>query len=187
MKLVVGLGNPGRKYVQTRHNVGFDIVAEVGRKFGVEPAKSRFQGETMEVVVNNNKAILLCPHTYMNLSGQSVREAYDFYKLDPEDILICCDDLNLPLGRLRFRAKGTAGGQKGLADIIKKLNTTEVPRLRFGIDPTPPRWNTADYVLSKFKEEDREEVGVSVAEAADGVADWITQDISFCMNRYNAA
>src|ERR671924_550829 len=112
MKLIVGLGNPGRKYAGTRHNIGFDVLAELARKHGQAPPRAKFQGEVAEAAIEGEKVLLLTPLTYMNLSGSSVQPARDFYKLTNDDILVICDDFNLPLGKLRMRRKGSAGGQK---------------------------------------------------------------------------
>src|SRR6185295_497228 len=119
MKLVVGLGNPGRRYQGTRHNVGFLVLEELARRHGQGKPKSSFQGETVEAAMAGEKTLLLAPHTFMNRSGSSVVQARDFYKLTNEEVLIVCDDFALPVGKLRFRPKGSAGGQNGLADIIR--------------------------------------------------------------------
>ncbi len=185
MKLIVGLGNPGRKYAETRHNVGFEVVASLARQFGQTQPKVRFQGEVVEAGIGSEKVLLLCPHTFMNRSGGSVRPAVDFYKLTPAEVLVVCDDFNLQLGQLRFRAKGSAGGQKGLADIIRCLGTEEVPRLRIGIGPPPAGWDVADYVLSKFAKEETPSIQVTVEQAAAAAAEWATLGIDHCMNRYN--
>ena len=132
-QLVVGLGNPGERYARTRHNVGFAVLAELARKFATGRAKSKFHGEVVEAELDGQKALLLGPETYMNRSGTSVQAARDFYKLPHEDLLIICDDLNLSLAKLRFRARGSSGGQKGLADVINRLGTEEFSRLRIGI------------------------------------------------------
>jgi len=125
MKLVVGLGNPGRKYDGTRHNVGYEVVAELARRHAAGRARLAFQGEMSEVAIGAERTWLLLPHTYMNRSGGSVGAAFDFYKLAVGDVLVICDDLNLPLGKLRIRASGSAGGQKGLQDILKRLGTED--------------------------------------------------------------
>ena len=185
MKLIVGLGNPGRKYVGTRHNIGWEVLAEFHRRHGTAPPRRRFQGEWAEGLVDSQAVWLLCPHTYMNRSGSSVQPARDFYKLDSQHLIVVCDDLNLPVGRLRFRAKGSAGGQKGLADIIARLGTDEFPRLRIGIGGPPPRWDAADYVLSRFDPDERSVIDAAVQRACEGLADWVRQGIQYCMNRYN--
>jgi len=132
MKLIVGLGNPGKKYEDTRHNVGFEVVCELIRRYQPGRPKTKFQGEYYESRISDESALLLMPHTFMNLSGGSVQKARDFYKIENADILVICDDLNLALGRLRFRPKGSAGGQNGLADILQRLGTQQVSRLRVG-------------------------------------------------------
>ncbi|QDS92678.1 Peptidyl-tRNA hydrolase [Roseimaritima multifibrata] len=185
MKLVVGLGNPGRRYDQTRHNVGFAMAAEFAKMIGGDSPRGRFDGDWIEGSVEGTKVGLLCPLKYMNASGLSVRQATDFYKLSAADVLVVCDDMNLPLGRLRIRAGGSAGGQKGLADVIRHLATDRVPRLRVGIDPPPSGWNVPDYVLSKFKSSEQATVDQAVQRAAFAAADWVQHDLAFCMNRYN--
>ena len=140
MKLIVGLGNPGRKYAGTRHNVGFEVLAELGRRAAAGRPRTKFQAELLEAMVGGEKVLLLSPLTYMNRSGSSVQPARDFYQLDNEDLLIICDDINLPLAKLRFRAKGSSGGQKGLEDILRRLGTDQVPRLRLGVGQPPAQW-----------------------------------------------
>lgn len=194
MKLVVGLGNPGRRYQGTRHNVGYLILAELARKFGRTPLRERFHGEVVEADFrepgeacspNDAKALLLSPTTFMNLSGTSVQEAMSFYKLSNHELLVLCDDLNLPVGKLRFRASGSAGGQKGLENIIARLGTEEFSRLRLGIGAAPEGWNWADYVLGKFRADETPLVEHAVVVAAEAVAVWARKGIEFCMNQYN--
>lgn len=185
MKLVVGLGNPGRRYQGTRHNIGYVVLAELARRFGTTPPKAKFHGEVVEAEISGQKALLLSPTTYMNLSGTSVQEAKSFYKLADEDLLVICDDLNLPVGKLRFRARGSSGGQKGLEDIIQRLGTEEFSRLRIGVGTAPEGWNWADYVLGKFTAEELPLIDQAVKVAADAVATWAAQGIQLCMNQYN--
>lgn len=185
MKLVVGLGNPGRKYQATRHNVGFEVLARLARQHGKGTPKASFQGEVVDSDLAGERVLLLCPHTFMNKSGSSVVLARDFYKLNHEDLLVVCDDFNLPLAKLRFRARGSAGGQKGLEDIRRALGTDEFPRLRIGIGPVPTSWDAADFVLGKFSKEEREQIDVTIAEASDAVQAWATKGLSHCMNAYN--
>ena len=185
MKLIVGLGNPGRRYEQTRHNVGFMVAARIASQIGADTVKVRFDGEVAEGVAGE-KLVVLCPQTYMNASGKSVRKACDFYKLSPSDILVICDDLDLPTGRLRFRGTGSAGGQKGLADIIRHLGTDQVARLKIGIDRPPSGWDPADYVLGKFAPDEQKEMEFAISLAAKAAIDWSTQGIGFVMNCYNA-
>ena len=185
MKLVVGLGNPGNRYVGTRHNVGFEVLAKLAHQYEMGASRQRFQAEVGEIRVGTEKVILLSPLTYMNRSGSSVQPACDFYQLDGEDVLVVTDDLNLEVAQLRLRKKGSAGGQKGLADIIRRLGTDEVPRLRIGIGPVPPRWDAADFVLGKFTPEQRELIDQAVSKAAKAVVDWVQHDLQYCMNLYN--
>lgn len=185
MRLVVGLGNPGRKYQGTRHNVGFEVLAALARKYATGPVRGKFEGEVSEVIQGDCRALLLCPLTYMNRSGASVRAAYDFYKLQLPQLLVVCDDFNLPLGKLRFRAAGSAGGQKGLADIIQRLGSDEFARLRIGIGAPPADWDPVDYVLSRFRDDERELMEASIQQAVRGVSDWMTQGVEHCMNHYN--
>jgi len=189
MKLIVGLGNPGRKYEGTRHNVGFDVLSLLARRAGAGGAKKAFQGETTDIVIGAERTMLLWPHTFMNRSGSSVVEARDFYKLTNADVLAVCDDLNLPLGKLRLRPKGSAGGQKGLADIIRCLGGEDVGRLRVGIgspSDVHPDMNAADFVLAKFSKREQTEMDLAVQLAADAAECWVREGIAAAMNRYNA-
>ena len=186
MKIVVGLGNPGSKYQGTRHNVGFEVIeALVERHAFGGRAKSKFNANMHEVMIGSTKVILLSPLTYMNLSGQAVRAAVDFFKLDLEDLMVVCDDLNLDAGRIRIRPKGSAGGQNGIKDIINRLGTQEFPRLRLGIGRPPANWDAADYVLGKFEEHDRVVIGDSVKQAAKACEFWIENGLPATMNQFN--
>ena len=185
MKLIVGLGNPGRRYQATRHNVGFAVLAELANRHATGRPKSKFQGDTVEADLKGQKALLLSPVTYMNNSGASVLAARDFFKLPVENLLVVCDDLNLPLGRLRFRAKGSSGGQKGLTDVIRRLGTEQFPRLRIGIGSPPEGWDATDYGLGKFTRQEIPEIEDAVWHAAEAVAVWAREGIEHCMNQYN--
>lgn len=185
MKMVVGLGNPGRKYKDTRHNVGYMVLTELNRRHGGGTPRNRFHADAVEVVISGERTLLLAPLTYMNLSGTSVAEACGFFKLSLEDLLVICDDINLPLGKLRMRSKGSSGGQKGLADIINRLGNEEFARLRVGIGEPPSGRDAADYVLEKFTKKETSEIETAVMQAADAVVFWISQGIEACMNRHN--
>ncbi|MEX0678743.1 MAG: aminoacyl-tRNA hydrolase [Pirellulales bacterium] len=185
MKLVVGLGNPGRKYEGTRHNVGFRVAAELAEKHGRTKPRRTFQGELVEAAIDAEKLLLLCPHTLMNLSGGSVLEARDFYKIPHDDLLIVSDDLNLPLGKLRFRKSGSSGGQRGLKDIIRRLGTDEIPRLRIGIGSAAAGRDAADFVLGRFTKDEKPEIDVAIGRAADAVEIWFREGVAAAMNRYN--
>lgn len=185
MKLIVGLGNLGRKYDQTRHNVGFEVLDRLAKRFGDGAARDKFDGRLMEARVGGERVLLLWPHTFMNRSGDCVGPVIEFYKLELADLLVVCDDFNLPLGKLRFRRDGSAGGQNGLADIIRRLGTEEFSRLRLGIGPVPENWDAADFVLGKFAADERDTVDEILARAADGAECWVTDGIETCMNRFN--
>jgi peptidyl-tRNA hydrolase, PTH1 family len=188
LKIVVGLGNPGAKYTGTRHNVGFAVLDSLQTKFGNSAPKIGSDSKTSTIEINSTKVILLWPLTYMNLSGRSVQPLVNFYKIDTtKDLLVICDDLSLPLGKLRIKPKGSAGGQKGLADILQRLGDQQIPRLRIGIDPTPANWDTADYVLSKFRAEEQPTINQAVELAVEAIQNWCLHDLQYCMNRYNQA
>ena len=187
---MVGLGNPGRRYARTRHNVGFRVLATLGRRWGADAGRSAFGGRVYDARPSRQDAgarrvMLFEPHTYMNRSGRAVQELAAFYKAAAGDMLVVLDDLNLPLGRLRARASGTAGGQKGLADVLQALGTQDVPRLRIGIGQPPPRMDATDFVLSVFTEDEEEVIGVAVAQAADAVEDWLFSGLTLVMEKYN--
>ncbi len=185
MKVVVGLGNPGREYTGTRHNVGFEVVAEFARRHAQGRPQAKFQAEIVDCSLAGEKVLIATPLTFMNLSGRSVRPLLDFYKLSPESLLVICDDLSLPNGQIRTKGKGSSGGQKGLQSIIQMLGTQDFPRLRIGIDPTPPQWETADYVLGKFNTEQRSQMDSSVYQAANAVEIWVKEGLTACMNQFN--
>lgn len=185
MKLVIGLGNPGAKYVRTRHNVGFDVVAELAKRFGAGKPQSKFQAEMQEIVVRSEKLLLISPLTFMNLSGESVWQFVRFYQPEPSDIVVICDDMNLPTGRLRWRPSGSAGGQNGLKNIIEKLGHSEFPRLRVGIDRPPGRMDTTAWVLGKFRDDENTEIEIAVMRAADSVEKWVSDGIEPTMSEFN--
>ncbi len=189
MKLVVGLGNPGAKYRRTRHNVGYMVLAELASRFasaGGATPRSKFHADFIDTRDRSGKPVsLLCPTTYMNRSGLSVSEATRFYKIPSEDILVVCDDLNLPFSRLRVRSEGGSGGQKGLADIIRCLGTEKIPRLRVGIGEPPGNMDAAGYVLMNFTEKEQSDLAITVKEAADAVELWLSDGVGETMNRYN--
>lgn len=185
MKLIVGLGNPGPRYNKTRHNIGFEVLNAFADRHFFPVAKSRFEGLVTDHSINGEKVVLLAPQTYMNASGKSVRQCVDFYKIDHNDVMVVVDDMNLDVGRIRIRASGSAGGQKGLADTIRHLGTDKVSRLRFGVGRPPGRMAASDYVLQRFTEAERPLVDVCVQEAAEGLEHWIKDGIEKAMNLLN--
>ncbi len=186
MKVVVGLGNPGKKYERTRHNVGFDTLAQLADCHSVVSFKSQFEAIVREFSFADDKVLLVAPQTYMNLSGRSVAALVKFFKLPASDVLVVCDDINLPVGRLRMRGAGSAGGQKGLQDIIQRLNTQEVPRLRMGVGRPPVGFSAADYVLGRFRPEEAEVISQAVQTAVNGIECWIQNGLEIAMNQVNA-
>jgi PTH1 family peptidyl-tRNA hydrolase len=185
MKLIVGLGNPGRKYEKTRHNVGFEVLEMLVARNAADTAKEKFNGRIADATIAGQKALLLWPLTLMNLSGQSVGPAAKFYDVPLADMLVVCDDFNLPLGKLRFRSQGSAGGQKGLDDIIRRLGSQEVPRLRIGIGPVPDAWDAADFVLGKFNRSEQTVIEDMIALAAEAVECWVAEGMEAGMSRFN--
>lgn len=184
-KMIIGLGNPGKSYANTRHNVGFVVIDELSRRLNIPVTTSRFKGYYGETVINGKKVILLKPQTYMNLSGESVRELLDWYKADPSEILIIYDDLDLPVGQLRLRLKGSAGGHNGVKSIILHTNTDEIKRIKIGINRPPAGWSVADYVLSKFAAHEIEDMVKVIHRAADAVETWFHEPFEKVMNTYN--
>jgi len=185
MKLVAGLGNPGRAYDGTRHNIGFDVLEVLSKRAGGPGRRARFQGEFSQATIRGCPVLLLWPLTWMNLSGASVLAAKDFYKIDNADILVLCDDFQLPTDTIRLRGNGSSGGQKGLSDILARLGSNAVPRLRIGVGPLPAGWTSADFVLGKFTKAERPEVAALVERAADAVEEWVGAGIESAMNRFN--
>jgi PTH1 family peptidyl-tRNA hydrolase len=186
MKIVVGLGNPGRKYFGTRHNIGFDVLDALARRSATTGGRRvRFQAEVQEARMDGEQVLFVWPQTYMNLSGRSVGEAVEFYKLDYSRLLIVCDDFHLPVGTIRLRARGSAAGQKGLADVLQRLGTEEVGRLRIGVGPLPAGWAATAFVLGKFSEDEKPAVVATVGRAVEGITCWIRDGIDVAMNAYN--
>ena len=185
MKLLVGLGNPGHVYQGTRHNVGFEVLDVLAARAGSPTRRPRFQADTAQAMIRGTPVLLLWPLTWMNLSGSSVLAARDFYKIADSDMLVMCDDFNLPLDSIRLRPAGSAGGQNGLADILTRLGTTAIPRLRLGIGPVPKGWKSADFVLGRFAAEERDRVAVAVQRAADAAEAWVGLGVQAAMNTFN--
>ncbi|MFN3159578.1 MAG: aminoacyl-tRNA hydrolase [Rubinisphaera brasiliensis] len=185
MKVIVGLGNPGGKYEGTRHNVGFEVLYELARKWQASGVTRAHEAEIAEVHVAGEKTLLVAPQTFMNLSGRSVGSLMKFYKVDLEDLLVISDDLNLPCGQLRLRASGSSGGQKGIRDIIAHLGTEDFPRLRVGIGRPPGRMDVSTFVLKRFLAEERETMDLTVRDAVDAVELWLREGVTAAMNKVN--
>ncbi len=185
-RLIVFLGNPGPKYSGTRHNVGFQTADALEKRLNVRINKAKFRALTARCSLGGESVLLMKPQTYMNLSGDAVREAVRFYKLEPEAVLVVCDDVSLPCGKLRFRTKGSAGGHNGLKDIISKLGSEDFPRLKIGVGAPPhPDYDMADWVLGSFKNREAEEISSAVQTAAEAIEVFIREGAEKAMNRYN--
>ncbi len=184
MKLVVGLGNPGSKYEGTRHNIGFEVIDRLAEGGAGARFSRKFDGLQAEAEIDFRRVLLLKPETFMNLSGRSVGQALRFYKLELADLLVVCDDLSLPLGKLRIRGGGTDGGQKGLRDITAHLGTDAFARLRIGIGDRGPI-DAVDFVLSRFRSAERPVIDDALILASQAVAVWVTQGLAPAMNRFN--
>lgn len=186
MKLIVGLGNPGREYETTRHNIGFMVIDELSKRWNIPLNQQKFKGIYGSGVVGGEKVVLLKPLTYMNLSGESIRPLMDFYKLDVEDFVVMYDDLDLPVGKLRLRMKGSAGGHNGIKSTIAHLGTQEFNRIRIGIDRPKNGMKVVDYVLGRFTSEEMPEVQHSINKSADACEKWLTVPFFQVMNTFNA-
>jgi peptidyl-tRNA hydrolase, PTH1 family len=185
MKIVVGLGNPGDKYTGTRHNVGFDVLAELGHRGGAGKPKARFEAMVTEISCGAEKLLLVAPQTFMNLSGRSVQQFVRFFQTPLADVLVVCDDLNLKVGQLRLRSSGSAGGQKGLQSILTCLGSEAIPRLRLGIGRPPGNFDATDYVLSRFRKDEMEQMDNAMVRAASAVEVWVRDGIAAAMNQFN--
>lgn len=187
-KIVVGLGNPGSKYKDTRHNIGYMVLAELASRYACGRPCNQFHADCLDIRIGTQNVLLLCPTTFMNLSGTSVSEVVRFYKLDPKtDIFVICDDLDLPVGKLRIRESAGSGGQKGLKDIIAKLGRQDFARLRIGIGRPSTTDQVVDFVLTSFRKDERAEIDLAIQNAADAAQLWVERGCAEAMNKYNAS
>jgi PTH1 family peptidyl-tRNA hydrolase len=188
MWLIVGLGNPGSKYEWTRHNCGFMVIDELARRAGKEVKAPECQALTARATIGGEQIMLVKPQTFMNLSGVAVAALIKKYEVpERSSILVISDELALPFGKIRIRARGSAGGQKGLKSIIEKLGGQDFPRLRLGIAPDHPVNDASDFVLSEFPKKDRDELARIVALAADAVEALLTTGVANAMSKYNSS
>lgn len=185
MYLIAGLGNPTREYEKTRHNVGFEAIDILADKAGTTVTEKKHKALYGKGYIGGQKVILAKPQTYMNLSGESIREIADFYKIEPENIIILCDDINLSEGQLRIRLKGSAGGHNGLKNIISHLGTQEFPRIRIGVGEKPRGMDLADYVLGRFPKELQAVMEEAYRDAAEAACMMIEDGADAAMNHYN--
>lgn len=184
--LIVFLGNPGPRYEMTRHNAGFMAADAMAKEMNLSINKSRFKALTASCRIGEESVLLMKPQTFMNLSGDAASQAAKFYKIPPERVIVVSDEISLPIGKLRIRTKGSAGGHNGLKDIIAKLGTDAFPRIRIGVGAPPhPDYDMADWVLSTFKNQDAEDMLAAAARAAQAAQCYITQGAERAMNRFN--
>ena len=183
MKCIVGLGNPGKPYEKTRHNVGFRVIDALLEKHNIK-TQTKFKAEIAQIKINGMNVLCVKPLTFMNLSGEAIRLVMDFYKLSPEDFLIIYDDLDLPVGKLRLREKGSAGGHNGMKSTIQHLGTQQFPRLRIGIDKHP-MIPTVDYVLGKFSKEEEDILASVIKRSVLCAEDFISVKFVDLMTKYN--
>lgn len=183
MFLIVGLGNPGSEYDKTRHNVGFDALDVVSGKYNIDINRIKFKGVYGAGKIGNEKVILLKPTTYMNLSGESIREVTDFYKIENSNVIVIYDDISLEVGRMRIRRKGSAGGHNGIKSIIQNLSSDEFSRIKIGVGA--PEGDLVKHVLGQFKSDDRIKVEETFKAAAEAVECIINNDIETAMNKFN--
>lgn len=184
MKLIVGLGNPGAEYAGTRHNVGFEVIAELAKRHSITVAKRDFKAVFGDGTIAGERVLLARPMTYMNLSGEAVAAILRFYKIEVEDLIVILDDVALPVGQLRLRYKGSAGGQNGLKNVIQHLGTEEIARIRIGVGGAQPG-GLVGHVLSKFRKEEQETIQIAYQVAADAVECALKEGFDNAMNRYN--
>lgn len=186
MYIIAGLGNPGKQYEHTRHNTGFDAIDCLAGKYGISFGMKKFRGLCGTGAIEGQKVLLLKPQTYMNLSGESIREACAFYKIDPEEeLIVMYDDISLAPGQLRIRKKGSAGGHNGIKNIIAQLGTQVFKRIKIGVGEKPAEYDLVDYVLGHFSKEDRAGMEEAFEDAARAAAMLVYEEPDVVMNRFN--
>lgn len=185
MKIIAGLGNPTREYVGTRHNIGFDGITALADKYRISVTENDHKALCGKGVIMGQKVLLMKPQTYMNLSGEAIADAARFYKVEPEDIIVIYDDINLEPGSIRVRVKGSAGGHNGMKNIIQHLGSEDFPRVRIGVGEKPKEWDLKDYVLGHFSAEDEPKMRAALADAVTAVELILTDDIGQAMNVFN--
>ena len=185
MKLIVGLGNPGKQYDRTRHNIGFEVVDFLSSHYNIPLDKAKFKGNFGMGNIGGEKIILLKPLTYMNLSGESIRPIMDYYDLQPEDLVVIYDDLDLPVGKIRLRQKGSSGGHNGIKSTIAHLGSEKFNRIRIGIDRPKNGMKVTDYVLGKFTKEEQADLEVVIKKSSEACGQWMKEPFLQVMNKYN--
>ncbi len=185
MYIIAGLGNPTKEYEKTRHNAGFDAIDVLAEKHGIQITERKYKAFCGTGFIGGERVLLAKPQTFMNASGESLREAADFYKIRPEQVIVIYDDISLRVGQLRIRTKGSAGGHNGIKSIIAHLGSQDFPRIKIGVGAKPDRMDLADYVLSRFSQTDRQMMEDAFQDAADAVEFMLADGADAAMNRYN--
>lgn len=183
--VVAGLGNPGSKYVNTRHNVGFDTIDLLSERHGIKVSKLKHKALVGDGLIKNERVLLVKPQTYMNLSGESIRDLVEWFRVPIGKVILIYDDVDLPLGKVRIRPGGSSGTHNGMRSVIYQLNSDEFPRIRIGIDRAPEGWELADYVLGKFSPEEKKIINESISKAADAASAIVNSGIDAAMNLFN--
>ena len=186
MYLIAGLGNPTKEYDKTRHNVGFSVIDVLADRYRIDISEKKHKALCGRGVIEGQKVLLLKPQTFMNLSGESIRAAADYYKIEPEEMIVIYDDISLDPGQLRIRLKGSAGGHNGIKNIIANLGTQDFPRIKVGVGAKPPRMDLADYVLSRFGAGEQKLMEEAFGEAAEAAVMMMTDGAERAMNHFNA-
>lgn len=187
MFLIVGLGNPDKRYEKTRHNIGFDTIDAIADRYGIRVTEKKHKALCGTGVIEGTKVLLAKPQTYMNLSGESIAEILNFYKLDPEEeMIVIFDDISLAPGNIRIRKKGSAGGHNGVKSIIACTGTQNFMRIKVGVGEKPKGWDLADYVLGRFGEEDRKAVESAIGDAKEAAVLMMQGQVDAAMNQFNA-
>lgn len=186
MYIIVGLGNPGKDYEMTRHNVGFRVIDKLADEYNIDVREKKHKGLIGKGVIDGNKVVLVKPQTFMNLSGECVREVMDYYKEEPENVIVVYDDISLDVAKLRVRPKGSAGGHNGIKSLIAHLGTDVFPRVKFGVGDKPKGRDLADYVLGHFSKEENVEIEDRLKTACDAIVCIMNEDCAAAMNKYNA-
>lgn len=185
MYVIVGLGNPGKQYDKTRHNVGFDVIDMLAKEYDISVTKIKHKALIGEGRVGTEKVLLVKPQTYMNLSGETLIDIYNYYKVDLENIVVIYDDIDLDVGKLRIRKKGSSGTHNGMRSIVKCLGSTEFPRVRVGVSKPIPGQDLADFVLSRFRKEEADDLATGLGKACNAVDCIIRENLDLAMNKYN--
>lgn len=185
MYIMVGLGNPGKKYEHTRHNAGFDVLDILAEEYDIKIDKIKHKALIGEGRIGSEKVVLVKPQTYMNLSGESVQSVFQFYKVDMDHLIVVYDDIDLDIGKLRIRKKGSAGSHNGMKSIIKCLGSQDFPRIRVGVSKPEPNRDLADFVLSRVPKDQSDDMRSGLEKAVKTVEEIIRTDIDMAMNKYN--